>query len=203
MTGSPLRPRMRRIPRREALGRFGLREGRPTAAIVGGSQGAEVLNRGALEGLDGAAGCLQVIHVAGAGRGEALQAAYGARGATAVVLDFVDDMEALYSAADLVVCRAGAMTIAELAALGVPAVLVPIARSPGDHQRRNARAAALCGGAIVMEEAECLAGGLAPIFRKLARRDPTFDSMRRNIVTLGRPEAARAILTDLREVLRR
>jgi len=120
-----------------------------------------------------------------------------------VVCDFVADMERLYSAADLVVCRAGAMTIAEIAAFEVPAVLVPIARSSGDHQRENARAVARAGGAILLEERDCLAGGLAPIFCKLVRRDPVFDSMRRNLRPLARPEAAAEILRDLRTVLER
>jgi UDP-N-acetylglucosamine--N-acetylmuramyl-(pentapeptide) pyrophosphoryl-undecaprenol N-acetylglucosamine transferase len=120
-----------------------------------------------------------------------------------VVCDFVADMEQLYSAADLVVCRAGAMTIAEIAAFGVPAVLVPIARSSGDHQRENARAVARSGGGILMEERDCLAGGLAPILRQLASRDPVFDRMRDGLRSLARPEAARDILEDLRTVMDR
>lgn len=150
-----------------------------------------------VEGLDGAAEGLQIIHVAGAAQAEAVRAAYRARGARAVVCDFVTDMEQLYSAADLMVCRAGAMTIAEIAAFGIPAVLVPIARSSRDHQRENARAAARAGGAILMEERDCLAGKLAPIFRSLAARDPVFDIMRDHLRPLGRPEAAREILRDL------
>jgi UDP-N-acetylglucosamine--N-acetylmuramyl-(pentapeptide) pyrophosphoryl-undecaprenol N-acetylglucosamine transferase len=203
VTGSPLRRRLRRVPRAEALRRFGLEEGRPTVAVVGGSQGAEALNRGAVEGLDGAAGTLQVVHVAGAAQAEAVRGAYRSRGARAVVCDFVADMEQLYSAADLVVCRAGAMTIAEIAAFGVPAVLVPIARSSGDHQRENARAVARSGGGILMEERDCLAGGLAPILRQLASRDPVFDRMRDGLRALARPEAARDILEDLRTVMDR
>ncbi len=203
VTGSPLRSSLRPVPRAEARRRFGLEEGRPTLAVVGGSQGAEALNRGAVEGLDGTTGKLQVIHVAGAARAESVRAAYRARGARAVVCDFVNDMEFLYSAADLVLCRAGAMTIAEVAAFGVPAVLVPIGRSSGDHQRENARAAARQGGAMFLEERACLAGGLAPILRRLVSGDPVFDNMRRQLRLLARPEAARAVLEDLRAVIGR
>lgn len=203
VTGSPLRRRLRKVPRGEALRRFGLDEGRPTLAVVGGSQGAEALNRGAVEGLDGSAGALQIIHVAGPSQVEAVRGAYRSRGARAVVLDFVPDMERLYSAADLVVCRAGAMTIAEIAAFEVPAVLVPIAKSSGDHQRENARAVARAGGGILMEEPDCLAGGLAPVLRRLASRDPVFERMKEGLRSLARPEAAGDILEDLRTVMNR
>jgi UDP-N-acetylglucosamine--N-acetylmuramyl-(pentapeptide) pyrophosphoryl-undecaprenol N-acetylglucosamine transferase len=200
-TGSPLRPGLRRVDKAEARRRFGLEEGRPTLAVVGGSQGAEALNRGALAGLDGTARRLQVIHVAGAGRAETLRAAYAERGARASVHEFVNDMDCLYSAADLVVSRAGAMTIAELAAFEVPAVLVPIARSSGDHQRENARAVARAGGGIFMEEAECVRGGLAPVLTKLVSGAPEFDNMRKSLRPLARPGAGRAILEDLGELL--
>jgi UDP-N-acetylglucosamine--N-acetylmuramyl-(pentapeptide) pyrophosphoryl-undecaprenol N-acetylglucosamine transferase len=127
--------------------------------------------------------------------------AYRERGVRAVVCEFGTDMDFLYSAADLVVSRAGAMAIAELAAFGVPAVLVPMGKSPGDHQRENARAAAGAGGAFLLEERDCAAGGLAPILEKLVSRDPVFDNMRRNLQPQARPEAARAILDDLRKIV--
>lgn len=201
VTGSPLRERMRPVPRERALARFGLPPGVPTVAVVGGSQGAEALNRGVAAGLDGTASKLQVIHVTGvAGPAEAVRAAYRDRGARASVCEFVADMESLYSAADLVVSRAGAMAIAEIAAFGVPSVLVPIARSSGDHQRENARAAARSGGAILLEEAR-LAEGLAPVLRKLVAGDPMLDDMRRALGLLARPDAAASILDDLRGIL--
>jgi len=201
VTGSPIRQGFRRIPKQEARRRFGLDDERPTVAIVGGSQGAEALNRGALAGLDGAGGSLQLIHVAGAGRAEAVRSAYEERGARASVHEFVADMDRLYSAADLVVSRAGALTLAEIAAFEVPAVVVPIARSAGDHQRANARALARAGGGIFMEEAECVAGGLAHVLRSLVSEDPMFDNMRKNLRPLARPEAAQEILGDLGEFL--
>src|SRR5262249_17473956 len=156
VTGSPLRKQLRRLPRDQAPGRFGLETGVPTLAVVGGSQGAEALNRGVVEALNGTASKLQIIHVTGKAQVDAVRDAYAAKGARAVVLDFVSDMDALYSAADLVVSRAGAMAIAELAALGTPSVLVPISRSTDDHQRANARAAARSGGALLVEERDGL-----------------------------------------------
>jgi UDP-N-acetylglucosamine--N-acetylmuramyl-(pentapeptide) pyrophosphoryl-undecaprenol N-acetylglucosamine transferase len=201
VTGSPLRAQLKRIPRGEALRRFGFPDALPTLAVVGGSQGAEILNRGVPGSLDGTAPKLQIIHVAGAGHAEAVRADYATRGATAAVVDFVSDMDTLYSAADLLISRAGAMAIAEIAALEVPAVLVPIARSSGDHQRENARALARAGGAILVEERECAAGALTEILRRLARRDPSLARMGPRLRPFSRPGAARAILEDLRKAV--
>jgi UDP-N-acetylglucosamine--N-acetylmuramyl-(pentapeptide) pyrophosphoryl-undecaprenol N-acetylglucosamine transferase len=204
VTGSPLRAGLRRVPRAEALARFGLSEERPTVAVVGGSQGAEALNRGVVEGLDGTASRLQLIHVAGgAAQAEQVRAAYAAKGARATVLDFCPDMEKLYSAADLVVSRAGALAIAELAAFRVPAVLVPLARSAGDHQRENARELARAGAALMIEERDGLPGRLAPVLRRLVAGDPSFDVLRERLRAFARPDAADAVLADLREALGR
>jgi UDP-N-acetylglucosamine--N-acetylmuramyl-(pentapeptide) pyrophosphoryl-undecaprenol N-acetylglucosamine transferase len=203
VTGSPLRKRLRRMNQRDALRRFGLVADRPTLAVVGGSQGADALNRGVVDGLDGLAAKLQIIHVAGKENVDAVRDGYARKGARAAVYDFVSDMDALYSAADLVLSRAGAMAIAELAAFETPSVLVPIARSSGDHQRENARAAAKSGGAILLEERDVRTGGLTPILEKLVRRDPQFKAMSLSLRSLARPDAARMILEDLERVVRR
>jgi UDP-N-acetylglucosamine--N-acetylmuramyl-(pentapeptide) pyrophosphoryl-undecaprenol N-acetylglucosamine transferase len=202
VTGSPLRKQLRRMPREQALDRFGLGHDLPTLAVVGGSQGAESLNRGVVEALNGTASKLQIIHVTGKSQVDAVRTAYAAKGARAVVVDFVSDMDTLYSAADLVVSRAGAMAIAELAAFGTPSVLVPIARSSGDHQRENARAVVKAGGAILLEERGGLPDGLTPILQKLVARDPVFETMRQKLAPLAKPQAAQTILEDLGRLLR-
>jgi UDP-N-acetylglucosamine--N-acetylmuramyl-(pentapeptide) pyrophosphoryl-undecaprenol N-acetylglucosamine transferase len=197
VTGSPLRRQLRRIPREDALRRFGLGDVLPTLAVVGGSQGAEALNRGVVEALNGTVSGLQIIHVAGKSQVDEVREAYASKGARAVVLDFVTDMDSLYSAADLVVSRAGAMAIAELAAYGTPSVLVPISRSSGDHQRENAKVVAKRGGAILLEERDGLPAALGPILEKLVDRDPVFQGMRAKLAPLAKPAAAVTILRDL------
>jgi len=201
VTGSPLRRQLKRIPRDVALRRFGLGDVLPTLAVVGGSQGAEALNKGVVEALNGTASGLQIIHVTGKSQVDAVRDAYASKGAKAVVLDFVSDMDSLYSAADLVVSRAGAMAIAELAAFGTPSVLVPISRSSGDHQRENAKAVAKGGGAILLEERDGLPRGLAPILERLVERDPLFLDMRARLGPLAKPAAAEAILADLENLV--
>ena len=197
VSGSPLRKQLQRMERGQALGRFGLQPDLPTLAVVGGSQGAEALNRGVVEALNGTISKLQIIHVTGKSQVDAVRGAYAAKGARAVVVDFVSDMDSLYSAADLVISRAGAMAIAELTAFGTPSVLVPIGRSSGDHQRENARAVAKAGGAILLEEDDNLPGRLTPILEKLVDRDRVFEEMRRKLEPLAKPDAAKAILEDL------
>lgn len=197
VTGSPLRQRLKRVPKAEALKRFGLKSGRPTLAVMGGSQGAEGLNRGVLKGVDGSPLGMQILHVSGQGRAEGLREAYRKIGFRAVVQEFVSDMESFYSAADLVVSRSGALAIAELAAFGVPAVLVPLPRSADGHQRANAQAAAASGGAICLEE-DRLAEDLGQILETLVSEPSELNNMGRRMKILARPGAAASVLEDLR-----
>lgn len=128
--------------------------------VVGGSQGAAILNRlvpGALARVDGAGVRFAAIHQTGKGRAPDVAAAYGrhAFSVSAVSpVEFVDDMAKAYADADLIVARAGAMTVAEIAAAGRPAVLVPFAGATHGHQEANARALEAQGAAVVLTEAQ-------------------------------------------------
>lgn len=154
VVGVPLRPAIahldRQATRSEARKFFGLDEDRPTLLISGGSQGARTLNqatRGAADALR-AAGA-QVLHVYGA-RNEAVTAPTEA-GPPYVSLPFVERMDLAYAAADVMLCRAGAMTVAELAAVGLPAVYVPYPHGNGE-QRRNALPIVRAGGGLLVED---------------------------------------------------
>lgn len=152
--GNPVRGGWRRLDRGEARLRFGLAPDRRTLLVVGGSQGAAGINRAVSEALPALlARDLQVLWQTGAaGYSAAAAAARGCEGRVAV-RDFIDDMQAAYSAADLALTRAGAMTIAELNLLGVPAVLVPLPTSAEGHQEANALALARAGaGRMVLQK---------------------------------------------------
>jgi UDP-N-acetylglucosamine--N-acetylmuramyl-(pentapeptide) pyrophosphoryl-undecaprenol N-acetylglucosamine transferase len=199
-TGSPLREGLEPMPKRDARRLLGLPERGPVLGVVGGSQGAESMNAmvlAELEGFDGRAPA--VLHLAGPSSAE-VEAAYRRAGIRAVVLPFVREMERVYSACDLVVSRAGAMAIAELARFGVASVLVPYPHAAEDHQSANARALAQAGAAWLVEEKR---GGIAPVVEMLVSGDGALDNRRNRISRFARPDAARAILGDLRAWLSR
>jgi UDP-N-acetylglucosamine--N-acetylmuramyl-(pentapeptide) pyrophosphoryl-undecaprenol N-acetylglucosamine transferase len=147
--GNPVRPEiesqfmLRSAPRRP-----------PHLLVFGGSQGAAVLNR-TLPAALAAIPVLQrpqVLHQTGRGRATAVSADYLARGVDADVREFLDDMAGAYSWADLAIARSGALTVAELAAAGVPGVLVPFPAAVDDHQTQNARYLTDRGAALLMPE---------------------------------------------------
>jgi len=152
--------------------------------VVGGSLGALALNETVPRALaELAAGERpRVIHQAGAKTLEVARRTYAEAGVQADVRAFIDDMAAAYAWADLVVCRAGALTVAELAAAGVGAILVPYPHAVDDHQTANARYLAEAGAAEVLPQRELTADALAQRLRAYAR-DPA--------MRLARAEAAR------------
>jgi UDP-N-acetylglucosamine--N-acetylmuramyl-(pentapeptide) pyrophosphoryl-undecaprenol N-acetylglucosamine transferase len=155
VTGTPVRARLGGIGKEEALKKLGLHPGRHLVAVVGGSQGARGLNEAMLRGLgalESQAQKIQILHVAGEAQVERVKKGYAGRGFHAVVMGFCDEMEAVYAAAELVVSRSGAGTLAELAVCGVPAILVPFPAAAGDHQMANAQAYSQGGAAEVVGE---------------------------------------------------
>lgn len=145
---------------RQDFERFGLQPGRPTALVFGGSRGARSLNRAVSQGFGAIAARTrwQLLVQTGSEECDAVRAAVGADGGSAAariaVLPYIDAMQDAYRIADLVVCRAGALTLAELAALGKPALLVPFPHATDDHQTSNAQAVAAAGAAAVVADAE-------------------------------------------------
>jgi UDP-N-acetylglucosamine--N-acetylmuramyl-(pentapeptide) pyrophosphoryl-undecaprenol N-acetylglucosamine transferase len=146
-------------PRQRLLGR---KAARRRVLIIGGSQGARILNSTVPRALAElpAAERPEVWHQAGRGLAEA-RAAYAAAAVEARVDEFIDDMSAAYQWADLVVARAGALTVAELAMVGVGAILVPFKAAIDDHQTLNARHFASGGAALVLAEQELTSATLA------------------------------------------
>ncbi len=159
-TGVPVRVSLTHRPRREAaLASFGLDAKKRTLLVMGGSQGARSINEAvvALVRTHALPEDWQVLLVTGSGEYERLAATLRDEPALAIV-PYVHDVGAAYAAADLVLARAGASTLAELAAIGLPALLVPYPHAAGDHQNVNARAFAATGAGVVLDDA-ALAGG--------------------------------------------
>ena len=173
---------------------------RLSVLVTGGSQGAHVLNLRVAEAIEILAPALgsrlRIVHQTGekdavgiARRYEALRAT----GIDAVVAPFIDDMAFAYAQADLLVCRAGATTIAELTVCKKPAILVPFPFAADDHQTVNARSMVRSGAAILIQEKDLTAEKLAAELRALEADRDRVGRMARQSGLLGRPEAAREI----------
>jgi UDP-N-acetylglucosamine--N-acetylmuramyl-(pentapeptide) pyrophosphoryl-undecaprenol N-acetylglucosamine transferase len=152
--------------------RYGLRQGPLRILVLGGSQGALALNQDLPELLLASLGAnLQLRHQCGAGRTGEAEPVYQALGLDAQVSEFIDDMAEAYAWADLVVCRAGALTVAEVAAAGVAALFVPLPSAVDDHQTLNARWLVDRGAALMLPQAEMNAGALARSLAGMMERD--------------------------------
>ena len=139
VVGNPVRAAIAEVPGPEH--RFAGRQGTLRILVLGGSQGARALNEAvprALAGLRGRVDCCEVRHQCGETQVEAARASYAGAGIDAGIEPFIADMAGAYAWADVVVCRAGALTLAELCAVGVGSVLVPFPQAVDDHQTRNA-----------------------------------------------------------------
>lgn len=169
VTGNPVRQQILDLPAPAA--RFAGRGGPLRVLVVGGSLGAKVLNDSvpaALALIDPALRPL-VTHQSGKKNIDALRAAYAQAGVEANVVDFIDDMAAAYADADLVICRAGAITVSELTAAGVASVLVPLVASTTSHQRDNAAWMERQGAAVHLPQGELNAQRLAGLLQDTTR----------------------------------
>jgi len=165
--GNPVRPEIAALSPPER--RYAAREGRTRLLVFGGSQGAARLNAVVPAALAELPEVLRpdVLHQTGQHGLEETVAAYRARGIEADVRPFIDDMAGAYGWADLAVCRAGALTVAELAAAGLPAVFVPFPAAVDDHQTRNAEHVVRIGGGVLLPEQALTPVSLAARLRDL------------------------------------
>jgi UDP-N-acetylglucosamine--N-acetylmuramyl-(pentapeptide) pyrophosphoryl-undecaprenol N-acetylglucosamine transferase len=192
VSGNPVRPEFFHNDK-EADDRL---DSPPRAArilIFGGSQGAHALNVAmvaAAARLAAAGTRVAITHQTGERDVERVRAAYLAAGLEARVETFLYEMEREMSRADLVICRAGATTLSELAAAGRPAILVPLPTATDDHQRRNAEVIARRGGAEVIEEHELTGERLADLVLALTQDGQRRADMSRAIRSFARPDAA-------------
>lgn len=192
VTGMPVRERIGDSTRTRSV-RFGLDPQRPTLLVLGGSQGSRALNtmmQGVAEQLaPGERQRWQVLHVAGAVDAQRLREAYASRHMTAWVGAFLSEMDAAYAQADVVLARAGASTIAELASCGKPAVLIPYPGAAG-HQLVNARLVEAIGGGVVIEERRASPSRVLGVLRTLLADARLRQMMGGQMRELATPHAA-------------
>jgi len=200
LTGNPVRPEIMQPPAAEDRENNGRPEQVPVLNILvaGGSQGAHAINMAIVAALRliRQKERLKVVHQTGAADEDHVRAAYAAQGVNAVVAAFFDDMDSRYRQADLIICRAGATTVAEITAVGKAALFIPFPFAADDHQRLNAEALAAQGAAEMIEEKHLTAADLAERIDRFANDRTALDRMAYQARKHGRPEAARLIVDD-------
>jgi UDP-N-acetylglucosamine--N-acetylmuramyl-(pentapeptide) pyrophosphoryl-undecaprenol N-acetylglucosamine transferase len=200
--GNPVRAGILALPAPQA--RFAARTGDAPLRllVVGGSLGAQALNALMPQALALLAPAQrpQVTHQAGRGKYDRTVQQYLQAGVTAEVHEFLDDMPAAYRDAQLVVCRAGALTISELAAAGVAALLVPYPFAVDDHQTRNAQFLVEAGAASLLQERELTPQRLADVLRELCASPQRLHKMAEAARALARPQATACVADACLEV---
>jgi UDP-N-acetylglucosamine--N-acetylmuramyl-(pentapeptide) pyrophosphoryl-undecaprenol N-acetylglucosamine transferase len=169
VTGNPVRREISALPAPKA--RYAEHTGPLTILVLGGSLGAQILNQTipAALALIASGERPRVVHQSGRQHIAALQQAYQQQGVQAELVDFIDDMATRYAQADLVICRAGAITISELCAAGVASILVPFIASTTSHQRDNAEWMAQIGAAFHQPQKELNTEALASLIKTITR----------------------------------
>lgn len=196
-TGNPVREELFLATPRQSLA------GRPARLLVlGGSLGAEPLNKLLPAALAQLPGELrpEVRHQAGKSHAEVSAERYREAGVAAEVLPFIRDMAAAYAWADLVICRAGALTVSELAAAGLPALLIPLPHAIDDHQTRNAEYLAKAGAAVLLPQHATDAAALAAQLTEVLMHSEKLAAMGATARRLAKPDATRTVVDICLEV---
>jgi UDP-N-acetylglucosamine--N-acetylmuramyl-(pentapeptide) pyrophosphoryl-undecaprenol N-acetylglucosamine transferase len=197
-TGNPVRSEIAALAAPEQ--RFAGRVGPLRLLVVGGSLGAQALNAAVPKALALLEEKASVVHQAGEKHLEALKKNYREAGVRGELVAFIEDIAQCYAEADLVICRAGAVTIAELSAGGVASILVPFPHAVDDHQTANARFLADRGAAILLQQGDMTAQKLAQMIRALDR--PKLLEMAKRARAMGKPDAARIVAQRCMEIAR-
>jgi len=190
VTGVPVREAFFEIAGKPTAG------DRPTLLVFGGSQGASAINQAMIQCLPALVRQvpnIHIIHQTGERDCDAAQAAYRKAGSSAEVYPFIADMPAFFARADLILCRSGASTVAEITAAGKAAVFVPFPRAADDHQRVNAQALERAGAAVVVEETKLERVWLADTIAALLGDPVRLQRMSQAARRLAHPDAARDI----------
>jgi UDP-N-acetylglucosamine--N-acetylmuramyl-(pentapeptide) pyrophosphoryl-undecaprenol N-acetylglucosamine transferase len=199
-TGNPVRADIAMLP--APAERLAHRAGAPRLLVLGGSLGARTLNLGLPNALSRipADRRPEVRHQCGAAHIEATRAAYARVDVQASIEPFIADMAAAYAWADLVICRAGALTLAELAAVGLGAILMPFPYAVDDHQTRNAEGFVAVGAAELVQDRDFDATRFAGMLERLLRDPDKLLAMANAARTLAKPDAAAVIAERCMEV---
>jgi UDP-N-acetylglucosamine--N-acetylmuramyl-(pentapeptide) pyrophosphoryl-undecaprenol N-acetylglucosamine transferase len=199
VTGVPVRSDFFQIPEK-------LAGAPPTLLVFGGSQGARAINEAvtaSLPSLRQKAPALYVVHQTGERDYENVRAAYARAGIPGEIHKFIDDMPRMFARADLLVCRSGASTVAEITAAGKPAIFVPFPRAADDHQNVNARALERANAAVVVEESKLDPAYLVDTVSALINDPGRLERMSTAARSLAHPQAVEEIAAMVEELASR
>ncbi len=196
-TGNPVRTELFLETPRDSLA-----DRRPRLLVLGGSLGAEPLNKLLPDALAQVSSELrpEVFHQSGKQHADVTRERYEATGVAAQVAPFIKDMASAYAWADLVICRAGALTVCELAAAGLPSFLVPLPHAIDDHQTHNAEYLAKEGAALLLPQATTDAAALAAQLTEVLMQPEKLKAMGATARRLSRPDATRTVVDICLEV---
>ena len=204
VTGTPIRKEIVQGQKARAVQKFGLNPSKKTILITGGSQGAQSINEVILKclpKLEPLAGDLQIIHCTGEYGYEMVKEAYSQTAIDAYVCSFLDDMGAAFSMADVILCRAGATTIAEITALGIPAILIPYPYAADNHQYWNAMELVGNGGGYLIQQLDLTPEKILTLITELFTNKEKYNRMKMFNKGLGIPNAARNVVDNLCRVI--
>lgn len=193
VVGNPIRELLFKIKRQSHQGPL-------RVLVIGGSLGAQVFNEVLPKAFAKAHCPLDIFHQTGKGRSEGVQKRYDELGISAQVSDFVDDMAAAYGWADLVICRAGALTVSELAAVGLPSILVPLPSAVDDHQTQNARFLTEHQGGVLLPQGEMTVERVASLLREWSDDPEQLAQMGIAAQRQAKPEATEAVASVCRQL---
>jgi len=200
--GNPVREDLFTKDRNRALSKFGLKEGRKTIFVFGGSQGAHALNLVISQCLDLLRPEWQILWQTGEADFADISREVKKSRVVCAVYPFIDDMGSAYAVSDLVVSRAGALTLAEITACGKPCILIPFPFATADHQRYNAQALEKKGAAMVILQKDLTPRVLADRITSLLSDEARLKQMAEKSRSLGRPEASALLVDEMTELLR-
>ena len=219
VTGNPIRLGITKYPRNtETYQKFSLCAKHKTVFVMGGSQGARAVNEVMIEAspiiaefaaslsseiessvdLDNSSEVhLQIVHQTGKTDAERVQAAYTKYGIPHHVQPFFDRVEEIYSIADVMICRAGGMTVSEVTACGIPAIFIPLPAAIGNNQVRNAETVANAGAAVVLKQEKLTPAVLAEELIRIITNEKISQQMKIASHNLGRPDASDSIAKSI------
>ena len=199
-TGTPVRPQFQRRDAGECRAALGLDPQRPVILVMGGSQGASGINEiilAALPLLAGHAGTWQWLHLTGAGHSEKVGETYARLGLKAVVRPFLAEMDLALGAAAVAVSRAGASSLAEIAAMRLPSLLVPFPAAADNHQFHNAQAFETTGAARLVEQKNATPAGMVAMLDELVENQTARVAMQTALAQWHAPQAAEQIASTI------